>query len=179
MAQAKKKTKAPPSAFQNRIIGYGEESPDQLLANPRNARIHPLTQQEGLTAILERVGWVTPIIVNKRTGFVVDGHLRVAVSITREEPSIPVAYVDLDDDEEALILATLDPLAGFAATDRELLANLMADLEDEEGAVRRLLDDIGKNEGLADAPAEFPAVDEDIQTEHECPKCGYKFSGGK
>ena len=29
---------------------------------------------------------------NKRTGFVVDGHLRVSLAISRKEPSIPVGY---------------------------------------------------------------------------------------
>lgn len=28
-------------------------------------------------------------------------------------------------------------------------------------------------------PEDFPEVDESIETEHECPKCGYVWSGGK
>jgi hypothetical protein len=28
-----------------------------------------------------------------------------------------------------------------------------------------------------DAPDEFPAYDTDIETEYECPKCGYEWSG--
>jgi hypothetical protein len=27
-------------------------------------------------------------------------------------------------------------------------------------------------------PDDFKEVDENIETEHECPKCGYKWSGG-
>ena len=30
-----------------------------------------------------------------------------------------------------------------------------------------------------EAPESFATYDEDIETEHECPKCGYRFSGGK
>ena len=30
-----------------------------------------------------------------------------------------------------------------------------------------------------EAPEVFPAVDENIETEHVCPKCGYRWSGGK
>jgi len=33
------------SAWRNRITGHGDEAPDQLLANPRNWRIHPAGQQ--------------------------------------------------------------------------------------------------------------------------------------
>jgi hypothetical protein len=36
-----KATAEPASPWRNRIIGHGEEAPDQLLANPRNWRIHP------------------------------------------------------------------------------------------------------------------------------------------
>ena len=33
--------------------------------------------------------------------------------------------------------------------------------------------------GFVQAPDGFAAYDEDIETEHECPRCGYVFSGGK
>jgi hypothetical protein len=59
--------------------------PDQLLANPRNWRIHPKAQQEALAAVLDQVGWVQDIIVNQRTGHVVDGHARIALAISKQE----------------------------------------------------------------------------------------------
>lgn len=34
-----------PTAWRNRIVGYGEEAPEQLLASPWNWRIHPGHQQ--------------------------------------------------------------------------------------------------------------------------------------
>jgi hypothetical protein len=34
-----------PATWRNRIVGSGEEPPDQLLANPANWRIHPGSQQ--------------------------------------------------------------------------------------------------------------------------------------
>src|SRR3972149_521978 len=98
----------------NRIVGAGEEAPDQLLANPGNWRLHPRNQQAALAGALDTVGWVQQVMVNRRTGFVVDGHARVALAISRNEPSVPVLYVDLSPDEEALVLATLDPLSAMA-----------------------------------------------------------------
>ena len=68
------------NAWRNRIIGHGEEPPDQLLANPRNFRIHPKGQQDALAAVLDRVGWVQDVIVNQRTGHVIDGHARIAIA---------------------------------------------------------------------------------------------------
>ena len=109
------------------MIGTGEEDPEQLLANPRNWRIHPREQQKALEGVLKQVGWVQNVIVNQRTGYVVDGHARVAMAITRGE-RVPVVYVDLSEEEEALILATLDPLSAMAGTDKDLLAGLVAEL---------------------------------------------------
>lgn len=110
----------PPNAlnrYRNRIVGQGEEDPTQLIANPRNFRIHPHGQEVGLEGVLQVVGWVARVMVNRRTGFVVNGHLRVAHAISMGEATIPVEYVDLDDAEEALILATFDPLASLASPD--------------------------------------------------------------
>nr|MBA3627289.1 hypothetical protein [Chloroflexota bacterium] len=57
--------------------GHREEAPDQLLANPKNWRIHPASQQGALASVLDDVGWVGQVLVNRRTGHLVDGHLRV------------------------------------------------------------------------------------------------------
>jgi hypothetical protein len=69
-------TPAAHSAWRNRIIGYGLEEATQLLANPKNWRIHPGEQQQALGGVLAQVGWVQNVVVNQRTGFVVDGQRR-------------------------------------------------------------------------------------------------------
>lgn len=130
--------------WKSRIVGEGEEAPDQLLANPANWRIHPREQQEALTRILDRVGWVQRVIVNRRTGHVVDGHLRVALAISRGEPSIPVIYVDVDEDEERLLVAALDPLSALAVTDDEKLLELLRSIKDEETELVTLVADQNK-----------------------------------
>ena len=127
-------------AWANRIVGSGTEAPDQLLANPTNWRVHPKAQQEALAGVLDQVGSWPSVLVNQRTGHVVDGHLRVALAISRGEPSIPVLYVDLSEDEERLVLASLDPLAAMATTDeaklRELLAEVSRRLRGARGDAR-------------------------------------------
>jgi hypothetical protein len=129
------------SAIRNRIVDHGVESPDQLLANPKNWRIHPEIQQKSMLDVLERVGWVQSVIVNKRTNFLVDGHLRVSLAMRRNETQIPVSYVDLSDDEESLILATFNPLAGLAITDQAQIRSLVSGVS--MGGVEDLLDSIG------------------------------------
>jgi len=150
-------------AWANRIIGHGAAKPDQLLANPRNWRIHPKAQQDALSGLLDTVGWVQDVIVNQRTGHVVDGHLRVSLAISREEREIPVVYVDLSPEEEALVLATLDPLAAMAVTDQDMLAELMIDVS-AEGALADMLQELaggkGSKAGLTDPDAVPPTPDE-------------------
>lgn len=81
--------------WRNRIVGHGEEDPTQLLAHPENWRIHPRYQQAVLEGVLDDVGWVQSVIVNRTTGHLIDGHLRVMLAMRREEGSIPVDYVVL------------------------------------------------------------------------------------
>ncbi len=126
--------------FRSRIIGTGTEAPEQLLANPRNWRIHPKNQQDALEGVLHEVGWVQNIIVNKRSGFVIDGHARVALAITKEETSVPVVYVDLDDNEEQIVLASLDPITEMAGTDRAKLDELLAEITVKDEYLKSMFD---------------------------------------
>lgn len=129
-------------AWRSRIVGSGEEPPDQLAANPRNWRTHPATQRMALRGSLDAVGWVQQVIVNKRTGNVVDGHARIEEALSRGEPAVPVLYVDLSEDEEALVLATLDPIAAMAATDDEKLRQLIAEISVDDAGLQSLLDEL-------------------------------------
>ena len=139
---------APSPAWRNRIAGHGKEAPDQLLANPENWRIHPKAQQDALSGVLDEVGWVQEVIVNRITGHVVDGHPRVSLAISREEAAVPVKYAELTPGEEALVLAALDPLAGMAATAKDALESLLAEVQPGSGAVTALLEDVARGAGL-------------------------------
>lgn len=136
---AKRGAQAPADTWRNRIVGHGSEAPDQLLANPDNWRIHPQNQQDALAGALDSVGWIDEVTVNQRTGFVVDGHLRAALAISRGEKSVPVRYVDLSPEEEALVLASKDPIAALAVTDQEKLNALLGDVDVANQALDQML----------------------------------------
>jgi len=104
--------------YKNRIIGSGEEPLDQILFNPRNWRVHPLNQQNALKGVLEEVGWVQEVIINQRTGHLVDGHLRCQLAAREGAKTIPVKYVDLSEDEEGLEYAKRDPVDAEPQIDR-------------------------------------------------------------
>jgi DNA modification methylase len=148
--------------WRNRIVGTGEEAPDQLVANPSNWRTHPGAQRDALRGSLSEVGWVQQVMVNRRTGFVVDGHARVEEALSRGEPTVPVLYVDLSPEEEALVLATLDPIGAMATRDDAKLAELLAGIAVDNAGLLALLADLAPLKpmvGLTD-PDDVPDVEE-------------------
>ncbi len=179
----KKKNSLP---WRNRIVRYGEAAPESLLANEENWRIHPLSQQQGLTAVLEGVGVVQNILVNLRTSSewpegkrgvetLVDGHARVAIAISANEPSIPITYVDLTPNEEAIVLATLDPIAAMATTDKEMLAQIMQGVHSDDERLQQLIASIAETNNIVPRDTDFPEFDESASDDVKyitCPKCG-------
>ncbi len=131
-----------------RIVGQGEVDPEELLANPLNWRIHPQVQQDALEGTISEIGWIDDIIVNQRTGYVLDGHLRVSLALKTEQMMVPVKYVDLSEDEEKLAIATLDPIAAMAGADKEMLDSLLTDIDTDNVQVERLLEEIRKDHYL-------------------------------
>lgn len=154
LAQVERENEGYLAEIKNRIIGSGEEPLDSILFNPRNWRIHPLNQQNALKGVLEEVGWVQEVIINKRTGHLVDGHLRCQLAAREGAKTIPVKYVDLSEDEEALVLATLDPIAAMAATDKQKLDELFAGIETENEQVTALIQEIAEKNGIEEIGAE-------------------------
>jgi len=163
-------------------------APGDLIANDHNWRGHPPHQQEAIAAALDRVGWVQSIVVNERTGSIVDGHLRVALALAREESAVPVQFVDLAASEERLVLATLDPLAALAVTDEGALKGLLSGI-DMPAELDRLMGGVmGSPEQTAST---MPTQDDIDRTEAEmadryvgrqpdlsdvtCPDCGHTF----
>lgn len=165
-------------------------TPDELEDNPLNWRRHPEEQMTGLSQVLDKVGWAGAVLYNERTGHILDGHARKRLTLQRGG-KVPVLIGDWDEEQEKVILATLDPLAAMAGTDSAALNSLIESIADPDLA--ELLGQVQTNTGALladtiaqleseregpDSPPEFPVRDESIPVEHVCPKCGYCFSGG-
>ena len=125
--------------WKNRIVGYANVDTDQLKANPKNWRTHTKRQTEVLSSVVSEVGVVQNIIVNKTTGLVVDGHLRLSLAIRDNQPTVPVTFVELTEAEEALIISTFDPISALAETDTHILSTLLQDIESSDTQIRDLL----------------------------------------
>ena len=84
---------------------------------------------------------------------------------------------DEDTEAAALVAANSQHLAGeFTADVSELLEAVRGSQAELFEAV--MLDRLVEDFKPPEPPPEFPIVDEDLPTEHTCPKCGYEWSGG-
>jgi hypothetical protein len=148
--------------WRNRIVGHAEVAPTELVPNPANWRTHPSGQQRALAGALGEVGWVAQVLVNRTTGHIVDGHLRVELALARHEATVPVTYVELSEKEERLVLASLDPLAAMAEAEKDALAALLAGLASEDAALAAMLADLADRNGIRMAglsdPDELPPL---------------------
>lgn len=160
----------PAPAWKNRIVGYGDVEPSSLLANAQNWRIHPKHQQAALKGVIDEVGFVSPVLVQAGTDMVIDGHLRVTLAMRDNVATIPVTYVDLDDREAALILATFDPLSAMAATDAAQLEALLRDVSTSDAAVMQMLSELAESSGVTGFDA--PVDDDPAPVGQTCPECG-------
>jgi len=109
--------------WRNRIVGHDEVDPKDLTAHPQNWRKHPKEQRRALDTMMERIGWVDDVIVNRTTGRILDGHLRVEMAI-KHGGKVPVKYVEMSEEEEKETLLTFDPIGAMAERDEEILDEL-------------------------------------------------------
>lgn len=181
------------TTWQNRIIKTDMVPAVDFLPNEQNWRVHPQPQQTGLTAVLDDIGWVQRVIVNLRTSeewgrnqgieTMVDGHLRVKLALSKNDQTpVPVDYVDLTPNEEAIVLATLDPIAAMAATDRDMLSGLMATIQIENEEISKMLAAIRETNTIFDQEqVEFKEFGDDAADDvqyNECPSCGHRWIKG-
>ena len=139
--------------WRNRITGLIYlDNADDIAAHQHNWRTHDDAQRETLRGLLGQVG-----IVDAAIGYysadaggkmkLIDGHLR------REEirVGLPVLMTDLNDEEAALVLATLDPLAAMAGVDAAHLNTLLHQLSSGDAAVQTMLSNLAERNHLIPA----------------------------
>ncbi len=130
----------------------------QLRPHPRNWRTHPRSQRDALRGVLAEIGYADALLARQLPDGsleLIDGHLRAE---TTPDMEVPVLVLDVDEAEAAKLLALLDPLAGLAEADQDMLADLLAQVHSENEAVQSLLDDLAKDSSGApvDGPCQEP-----------------------
>ena len=138
-------------AWKNKIVDHTDADPKALIAHDKNWRIHTPQQIRALRAAISDVGFIRSVTVNRTTGRIIDGHLRVELAIESGEISIPVEWVDLNETEEAEALATMDPLSALAGTDEDTFAELRKLFDTSSQDLEQMF------AGIGDATAGIPA----------------------
>lgn len=123
--------------------------PADLNDNPKNWRTHPQEQIDSLGDVLNHVGWAGACLLNERTGRLIDGHARKKLALINGAEKIPVLIGNWSEEQEALILATLDPLAAMAQADAVKLDELLRVVPNVGSeAIDSVLADLAEASGL-------------------------------
>ena len=151
-----------------------------LMLDPANVRTHDSKNLEAIKASLARFGQQKPIAVNSK-GIIVAGNGTMMAAKMLNWSSVEIVRTDLEGAEAIAYAIADNRTAELAGWDEAALAQQLAALQidDEELANIAGFTD-AEIEAMAGkiAPESFPEVNENIDTAHQCPKCGYKWSGG-
>lgn len=105
----------------------------KLTPHPKNANKHPERQIELLAKIIDHTGFRHPIVVSKRSGFVVAGHGRLAAAERLGVEKVPVDYQDFKDEAEEFSFLTADnKIAELSKVDDLLVIEEIKSLEVED-----------------------------------------------
>ncbi len=140
--------------WRNRIVEQVDMPVGQITANAMNWRKHPRGQAAAMNGIIDEVGLVQSVVLNRRSpaaGWpdgtdpaLVDGHLRLELAKKQGEQTLPVTVVDLSEAEEKMVLATFDPIGGLARSNDDILQRLLPQIDAQKRGVRALLEEMYK-----------------------------------
>jgi hypothetical protein len=157
---------------------------DKPIPYARNARKIPQSAIDKVAASLKEFGWQQPIVVDVNRVIVV-GHVRLLAAKQLGLEKVPVhVAADLTPGQIKAFRLMDNRSHQESGWDMELLAPEMAELQTlnidvsltgfDADEISKFLDSTG-SEG--DPPESFREYDETIPTEHECPRCGFTWSG--
>lgn len=106
--------------------------PDRLVPYAKNSRTHSEEQIEKIAKSMQRFGFTNPILVDSKDG-IIAGHGRLMAANKIGLAEIPVIVLDhLTDEERRAYIIADNRLAEDAGWDRDILADELADLRDED-----------------------------------------------
>jgi len=130
-----------------------------LVPHPQNPNKHPDKQIAMLAKIIRHSGWRSPIVVSKKTGFIVSGHGRLEAAKLLNVQQIPIDEQEFKNEaEEFAHLVADNRIAELSGLSDDKLTELLSGLNDldfdmeltgfDGDEVSKLLDmDGGEQEG--------------------------------
>ena len=103
--------------------------PHKLIPNPKNPNKHPPEQIDRLAKLIDFQGQRHPVIVSKRSGFVVVGHGRLEAIKKLNWDGVAVNYQDFENEAQEFAFVTSDnAIAEWAELDLALINQEMLDM---------------------------------------------------
>ena len=103
---------------------------EAVIPNPRNPNTHPQKQIELLAKIIKAQGWRNPIVVSKRSGYVIKGHGRLEAARLLGCDKVPVDYQEYETEaQEWADMIADNRIAELAEQDEDTLRDLIKDLD--------------------------------------------------
>lgn len=181
-------------------VGVGVLRP--WLKNPRKND----ENAKRVAASIIRFGFGAPIVARRENGELIAGHTRLKAALllparwkaaTKKERAswhaeavrlverqdVPVRYMDLDEREAHLLALADNRLNELSPWDAEALKGIASEYELGDMALAGWTGEelsLGQSGGSSEEEGqtvEFQSFGEDIATEHQCPKCSYRWSG--
>lgn len=91
-----------------------------IVENPKNNNRHSIEQLDRLEKIIKYQGFRNPLVVSKRTGFLIAGHGRLEVAKKLGMEQVPVIYQDFENEAQEYAHLTADnEIARWAELDRQ------------------------------------------------------------
>lgn len=106
--------------------------PRTLTLLPANPWRHSEEQLRAVRASVEEHGFSAPLVVNRRSGYTLDGNGRLEVALAAGWKTVPVRYVDFSPEQERRFVATVSQTARMVALDEERMAALLQELSASE-----------------------------------------------
>ena len=155
-----------------------------LIPYARNSRTHDENQVAQIAGSIKEFGFTNPVLIDAENG-IIAGHGRVMAAQRLKMKEVPcIVLGHLTEAQRRAYIIADNKLALNAGWDEELLALELSDLREMDFNLNLTGFDGDAIEGMLnpdesdiEPPDDFPEADEDIETEHRCPKCGYEWSG--
>ena len=153
-------------------------SRDELIPYGNNPKEHPKEQVNKIASSIKNYGWDQPIVVDG-DGEIIKGHGRLQAAEKLGLAEVPVIRRSDLSNAEAKAARIADNKTAESPWNDDLLATEIEVLDEFDA------DDLGFSQSEVDEllepadmeiPDGFDEVDDEaIETEHECPECGYEW----
>ena len=159
-------------SYKNAIVRYDVKPASAFTFNPLNPRLHPEPQRKAVQASLNEFGWVSPVIENETTGYLIDGHERIWDALAKSDDElVPYIVVNVPPEKEPALLALFDRITTMATYDPDLVNTLLEATIVEHEALQRLLDEMAQeSDGLLTGISDNNLLLN--QDPSICPHCG-------